>query len=123
MVAGEIPQVRETYAYINTAYAVMNDMSDFIIKSCEDSCQRLAEAVEDAKYQIGYTYYKKRDFTNSINELNTFLSSYPNSDRASKAQYYKAYSYYSDENSKCLFKRIVLCIISDHSARSNRKSR
>ena len=32
------------------AYAVMNDMSDFIIKSCEDSCQALAEALEDAKF-------------------------------------------------------------------------
>jgi len=33
------------------AFAVMNNMSDFIIESCENSCQQLAEAVEDVKYQ------------------------------------------------------------------------
>ncbi len=51
----------------------------------------------EAKYQIGYSYYKQRGFDNylmAIQEFRDFVSLYPSHPLAPQAQYFLAYSYF-----------------------------
>ncbi len=51
----------------------------------------------EAKYQIGYSYFKQRGFDNylmAIQEFRDFVSLYPSHPLAPQAQYFLAFSYY-----------------------------